>query len=445
MKKTVSSLLICAAALALVCAVPATGAAEGVEGAVEAALNNHPAVAAAQAGRAAAQADHGEQRSAFFPELNVNAAAGRVYGDTSTTRGLTVDRGAGYSWSAEGGITARQTIYDGMQTPNRVRAAASRMDVADMNLADTRENLALSAVLAYLEVLRGRESIAMVRAHEQKIVDYRTRIKAMVDQGGADEAMDIQARDILTQLDGTLADIEGELRKAMADYAELVGRTPSESMTRPRNVMDRIPADIDSAVATTHQAHPALIAARMQGEAARYDARAAQGALYPGIVGEVSAYKKDVDDVLGGEVEDHRALVRMNWNFSTGGAQSARIRAARHRQAETEARAQDLAGRIDREIRKSYAELDAARERLAIAQDRVRINADLISAYEKQFEVSRVSLLNLLQVENAHFNARLGALNSEFRHLSAQYAALAALGRLQSTLNVQPVMAAHEQ
>ena len=434
-----TALMICAAATAIALAMPLPAQAESLNAAIGEALNQHPSIQAALAGRDAAREQGREARSGFYPELNVNAATGRVYGDNSTSRGLSVTRGAGYSWNHEGGITARQMIFDGMETARRTDAAAARLQSANLNIIDIRENLGLRVAQAYIEVLRTRETLALLRDHAVKIADYRRRIDGMVAEGAADESMAVQAHDIQNQLDGTLADVEGQLKRAMADYAEAVGRPLAEPLTRPALEAGIIPDDVEQAVQAARENHPALKMALYQGIAAGEDMRAEKGTLYPDLSGELSAYKRDVDDIIGGEVIDNRALVRMNWDFSTGGAQMARVRQAAHKQAEAQARAADLSGKIEREIRKAYADRDSARDRLAISRDRVQVSTDLVGTYERQFEAARATLLSILQAENTLFNARLGVVSADYRLLAADYAILASTGQLQRAMNILPV------
>lgn len=421
----------------------ATARSEPLGAVVAHALNQHPSVRAAMAGRDVTGAELREKRSAYYPELNVNAATGRVYGDNSTSRGLTTTRGAAYSWNHEAGMTVRQMIFDGMETPRRVDAAEARREAANINIVDARENLALRVVNAYIDVLHNREAMALIQAHARKIADYRARIAAMVESGAADESMAVQAHDIQIQLDATLADIAGQRDRAMADYAEAAGRPATEDMIRPAVDPARIPVDVDTAVRAARETHPSLRVAAMQGVASGHEIGAERAALYPDLSGEVSVLKKDLDDRIGGEVVDQRALLRMNWTFSTGGAQMARVQQSLHRHAETIAKMETLGAQIEREIRSAYAEMDASKNRLEANRARVDVSADLIRTYEKQFEAAKITLLNLLQAENTHFNARLGALNADYRHLAAQYAVLASTGHLQDALNVQ-LAGAHE-
>ena len=434
-----SFLLACVAVCALASNGISPAYAETLEKAVESSLNRHPSVVAALAGRNLAREERQESFSAFFPEVNVTAATGRIYGDNSTSRGLSVERGTGYSWNHEYAVSVNQPIFDGMETIRRVEAADARMESARINIDDVRESLGLRVVLAYIDVLRNREALAMIQGHGKKIADYKKRIKSMVDEGMADESMAVQAEDIQNQLDATIADVEGQLDKSLADYAEAVGHAAEENLVRP--VLDdaAMPPDPDQAVQAALRAHPALMALQLQGQATASEIDAERGTIYPDIVGEISHYKKDLADVIGGEVVDNRALLRMNWNFSTGGAQLARIRQSTHRHAEAEARAAEVSARIEREIRKAYAEIEAAQNRRDVGRDRVDVSARLVSAYEKQFEAGKVTLLNILQAENNHFNAKLSLMNADFRVLAARYSVLANMGQLQKVLNIVPV------
>lgn len=431
------SLLLLSAAVSTLILCSGSLRAESLDEAVENALNDHPTVQAAMAERDLAQQQEREKYSDYFPQLNASAAAGRVYGDNSTSRGLTATRGAGYSNTGEGSVSMREMIFDGMQTTNHVSAARERISSANDNIVDVRENLALRAVLAYLDVLRSRESVAMIRDHNKKIEDYRTRIEKMVEDGGADQSMAVQTHDIQNQLDSTLADVEGQFNKAMAEYNEVMGHPVSDPMMRPTLATDALPKDVETAVQLARDTHPALRGAMTAGVAAEHDVKAEAGTLYPSLTGEVSYYKKDIADLIGGEVTDGRALVRMNWDFSTGGAQLAKIRQARERKAQTLAQAADLSGRIEREIRKAYAEMDAAKVRLSVSTDRTTISKELVTTYEKQFEAAKVTLLNLLQAENTDFSARLGLLNADYRYQAAQYSVLANTGHLQDALNIK--------
>lgn len=419
--------------------------AETLADAVEATLNYHPSVEAAIANRDASHFERSEKVSGFFPTVNARAAGGRIYGDNSTSRGLSVTRGAGYSYMWEGSVSVTQPLFNGFETMRRLDAADARREAARVNVADVRENLALRTVIAYLDVLKSRETLAKLRAQLKTVEDYRGRIRKMVDSGAADETMAVQARDIQVQLENTIANTEGQLLLANAGYREMTGHEPDESMTFPDLKAIVFPASVEEAVVQGTQNHPVLQVAVHEEEAQSYDARAESGPLYPDVNGELSYLKRDQDDVIGGEAIDARALVRVNWSFDVGGAQISRMRAQNERYIESKAQRRELERQLEKEIRAAWTEMQTAKSQQKLLEERVALNTDLLETSKTQFEGAVVNLLQLMQADNALFNAKMALLNGKYRLASSQFSALANIGGLQDTLRVSPAHLAHDK
>ena len=112
------------------------------------------------------------------------------------------------------------------------------------------------------------------------------------------------------------------------------------------------------------------------------------------------------------------------------------------RRQESRAQLEDRARQVAREIEIAYSDSAVAEDQMKIQKDRVRINEGLLSTHENQFEAAKANILQILQSDNALFNARFALMNGEYRHLASQYAILASMGRLQDALNIRPVTAA---
>ncbi len=424
--------LLLGSGLLMLLAAPA--AAQSLPQAVALVLSDSPAVLAAKANREALVQEQREAFSGFFPEVSASVTAGRIYGDNATSRGLSVTRGAGYSGLGEGSVSVRQTIFDGFETLNRHDAALARTTAARFSIADVRETLALRTASTYMDIVRGRETLARIAAYNAKVADYLKRIETLVKQGAADESMAVQARDIKAQLENTLTAVQGQLEMSEAAYAELVGAPPEAGMTRPEGLVKLLPQSVDQTVQESLDGHPALRAAVLNEEASAHEIEIEKAGLFPDVGGELSYLKRDQRDLIGGESVDARAVVRMNWSFQTGGAQLARMEKAAHRATETQARRQEAMRQIERQSRSAWSDYETARRQLEILANRRQINRDLFKTQNTQFEGARITLLQLMQTDNALFNADLQYLNGEYRYLAAQYALAAAMGRLQATL-----------
>ena len=428
--------------LASVCAAALTGGAahqawaEPLDQAVASALSQHPSISAAEATRSALAEDAREKQSDYYPQISAEATGGRIYGDNATSRGLSVTRGAGYSGYGEGSVSLTQNFFNGFQTGDRVHAAAARRDSAGYKIADTREDLALRATLAYLDVLRGQESVDRLQKYGRTLDGYIGRIGKMVKEGGADAALAAQARDIRGQLDNTLASSQGQLRTAIATYTELIGHEPAHHMLKPSPPLDVIPDNTTDAVAWARDHHPTLKAAALNEQAAEMDGRAEEAAFYPTVNGQLSYLKSDERDLLGGELVDARAVVKMNWNYAVGGAEQARVRKALFQREQSRAEHDNLERQVTRRIEIAYSDDRTASEQVKIQRRRVGINEGLFTTQKQQFEGAKVNLLQLEQSDNNLFNARLALMNDEYKALASKYTILASIGRLQDALSV---------
>lgn len=413
--------------------------AETLDASVLSALQQHPSVEAAKASLESAKETRTEQFSNYFPEVSLSATAGRIFGDNATSRGLVTTRGEAYSWLGEGSVNVRQRIFDGMETASKVDAADARKKKAYNSLFEVREGLALRAVQSYINVLRGREAVATLKTHKGKVANYLGRIQKMLNEGAVDETQVQQAKDIQVILDGILADFEGQLMGAEAQYYEAVGYKPSPDLEQPVVPLDVIPRDIAEAIDYALNNHPSIAVATDDSRAASYDIGAEKSALYPDLNGEMSYLKSDKRDEIGGESEDGRATLRLNWDFSTGGAQFARIRRSKAAHQESLARMNDLRGQIERDLQIAYAEYETAGRQLELLGQRRALNEKLFSTYTAQFEGAKVSVLQLMQADNQLFNTKLEGINGRYRLLAAQYAMLSGMGRLQNAMNLDQI------
>lgn len=432
---TYRNFLFCLTAMTLVLPVISTPTkAETLDQAIASAISKHPTLEQAIAAQRAAREMVTEERSAYFPKLTASTSAGRVYGDNATSRGLSVTRGAAYSWMWEGSLGVNQTIFDGFHTQNMIGAARARELSALATLADAREALSMQTALSYLNVLRTRESMAALHTYMKTLDEYSARIRAMVDEGAADEAEYQQAETIKLEVRNLIAGFEGQVQGAAAEFAKLTGHLPDEAMERPADLAKLLPPSAGDAIASIWTIHPKVLQSNQEIIAAGFSADSEKSSLYPKITGELSAYIKDVKDEIGGEVEDNRALIRANWEFSTGGAELARIRRAKEQYIASKAKKNEVLRNLEATLRLAYADLDSASAQKRVLAERLSANEKLLETYRVQFEGAKVRILQLLQSENQILNAKLDFLNADYRELAAQYAVMGNLGQLQQAL-----------
>lgn len=424
---------VCVACLSVL-AVPAH--AESLKEAVLTAVQNHPSINAALAAKLAAQEGKAEAHSNFFPQVSTSLTGGRMFANNSTSRGLTTNRGEAYSWLWEGNASITQPIFDGMETFNRVDAANARMEAASLSVADTQENIALRTAQAYLGVLQAQETVGKVRDYKKKLSDYLSRVELLVNEGAADEVEAAQARNINLLLDETLAQTQGQLEAAFTTYKEIVGKMPESALEKPAISNEFLFSSSEEAIEFAQTNHPIVLSSLKEIEASGYDVEAERGVILPDLDGELSYQQRDQKEEIGGELEDARALLRLSWNFATGGGDFARVRKTKAQHSEKMAKHQETLRQVERDIALAYQSMETARKQKQIADKREKITKTLFDSYESQFEGARIRLLQLMQADNQLFGARLEKLNAEYTLMLSEFAALASTGRLQQALEL---------
>jgi len=405
--------------------------AETLRDAVLKATTDHPSVRSANAAYKQTVDTVNEQKSGYYPELSANASFGRIYGDNATSRGLSVTRGAGYSWLGEGGGSMTQTIYDWRATGARVDAAKAREESASSSLMDARAAVALRAVQAYIAVLRSADLLARADENLAAMLDYQSRIETQVAEGGADEGEKSRASDYVLLATNIKTEFDGQYQSALADYIEATGGKPEGGLTRP-DLPEGLPRTVDGMIEMARSVHPQVAAAKKAIEALGFDADVEKVSDLPVLSGELSYQQRDQKDLIGGESTDARALLKMNWNYSTGGAQKSRLSRARHQQEEAQARLDDIYRTLERNVRIAWSALDVATRQRDAQEGRREATANVLETYKEQYEGSKKGLTDLMQAQSQAFDADIAFVNADYAVLNAVYTIEASTGNLLS-------------
>ena len=233
-------------------------------------------------------------------------------------------------------------------------------------------------------------------------------------------------------MDSLIADYQGDLSAAEATYFEAVGDQVAGNMVKPSHIGGIIPDDINKVVERVKVNHPSVRAAWLEVRATKNDYQAEESALLPEFGGELSLFKSNKKDVIGGEVADARAIVRMNWSFDMGGRQFSSIERKKALHARAKAKVAELQRSVERDILSAYANYRTLVTKTALAKDRVSLNERLLANYKVQFEGARVNLLVLMRAEGQLYKARLELLEDDYKLMIAEYAVLEKMGKLKN-------------
>lgn len=429
--------------------VPAPSQALTLEEAVRVAIETHPTVLASKAVKRRRHQEVNVARSPFFPQIDARLGTGPEYSDTPGTRGRALrflDAGndgsienieSGYEslWHTDSELSLRQMVFDGFETLNRSKAAKIRVRAANFQIRDAQELIALRAVETYHTVLRAREIVQLaeenVQSHLEVLEDVRTRAR----EGGGNIA-DVRQAEARTALSRTrLTEQRGDLRDAETDFREAVGVAPDD-LSLPEPPEELVPETLDESLGRALAESPTIRAATTAVDARRTDIEASKGVFFPRVDIELAAQSNR--DIGGSNGYEHiyQAFTVLRWNLFSGGgdiAATRRLAELATQEVHIEAEQRRL---VEEQMRVDFNARQVAADKIPTLEDRVLAADQVVTAYRQQFQLGQRTLLDVLDVENELFVARVALVEGEYDFRVANYQILSTIGVLSPALGV---------
>ena len=411
-----------AVVLALGCLAP-TSHAESLSEVVRHALDTHPAMQAASSASAASELQLQVSRAVRWPQLGLVADPGR--GGVSRASGSEVGDVA---------LRASLLLYDGGRSRESIGRDESRARAAMADLRLSSEELAGRIADVYIELYRQERLASIARENfqaHQALYD-RVREIASFDRGRASDLLQAGAR--LEQAGLSLAAREGAVAELRAVLAGIAG-LDVHAVELPEEPLSAETVTLAAAVGALDQ-HPAVMAADAEAEAAERSARLASGWVHPRI--DLLATAESPVEAGAGRryFDDLSVRVAATWAPVDGGAGRAAARVADRHSDQARAAAQAIRRELSARIAGLWTQLGARQARVRSQQVLVARTQDVREAYWQQFTIGRRSIIDLLNAEGEHFQARTSAEDERVGLLQARYRLLAAEARLTTWLGV---------
>lgn len=413
--------------------------AETLEDSIIRALYTNPDVGVVQADRRAIDQELRQARALYLPSVDLRAATGPEYTNSSVTRGRSTRPPGGDASSTlmrmEAQLTLTQMLFDGFATTSEVERQLARTDSAAFRVEEAAEFIALDAVETHLDVLRNQillsQSKENLAAHEEIL----GRVRQGEQRGGGSIADVWQTEARLAAARTNLATATGNLRDAQARYVRVTG-SPADELENSLAPLFALPEGPETAAAKAATNSPTVQIATADIDVAKAELKGSRAGYYPRFDLELgTAAEKQIDGLTDSKV-DAQALVVMRYNLFRGGGDIAREREAFSRVRESRQGLRKAQNEAEEQARISYNALMTARSRVEALIAQKRASAATREAYAEQFDLGQRSLLDLLDAENEYYLARASLTTAEFTESFAVYRVLAVIGDLLPTLDI---------
>lgn len=419
--------------LSMMCAAtPGQAQIQSLKDALTSSYTSNPTLLAQRAQLRATDELVAQAFGGWQPTITIDASR-PIAGEETTRGGVTTNQILA--------ITAQQSVFRGLRTPNEIREARDRVRAGRALLRRTEQDILLRTVEAYTDVLRDTAIVGAGRSSVEGIQRQLNAAKSRRQRGRATRTDVAQSEARLSRAQSDLTTAEAQLARSRAIFAEIIGQVAAGNLSTPP-ALPLLPSGEQDAVERARLNSPLVQQAKFEEEAAQHAYQVARGALLPQLSLEAQYLSQDVERdpvISGGEILDpggeetvdtSGVTARLSVPLYQSGQAYSQIRETRHEASESRLlrmRAEREAGRLATE---AWENLRSARDRIVSSREEVRANKVALNGVRREAQVGSRTTLDVLDAEEELRDAQIALARAGRDEYVAAFELLAAVGDL---------------
>jgi len=413
-----------------------------LEGAVRDALAHNASLRAAHAAAAEASEHVDEARAGWLPRLSFTETWQRgdqpvfVFSSLLASRQFTAANFAidalnhpdttGFFRSS---IGAEQLIFDGGRQRSAIESARLRSDMSTLAVDEASASLVSAATETYGRILIAEAGARAARASVESAQEDLARAERRRDAGMATDADVLALESQVATLRQREIDSQADAAIAKAELNRLTGSPIERSyqVAEPLTSVDASVMPLSTAFAEADANRPELRRAAAAIKLADAERKSVRTSVIPQVAAQAAFDLSGTDFnpraqswIVGGE---------LRWNFSLGGADLARLRAASHAQTRAAADADDLRARVRLEVVTALRRLEAARARQAVGRAAVNQARERQRIIRDRFDAGMAGVTDVLQASSALTDAEAQRVTAVVDAINSDAQLRRAIGR----------------
>ncbi len=413
--------------------------------AVHQALDKNKSVEASVAARKAADSRIAEARGGSLPKVNYSEPWARSDNPIFVFSSLLTQHQFGeqnfqvgplnrpdFLNNFQSQVIADQTLYDAGQTKHAVRSAELTKDMTREDGRRTQMEVIAGVIRSYYDALLGAEQLNVTSQAMRSAQADLERAQAVRSAGMSTDVDVLSIRVHLASVREQQIRRAADLDVARAALNDALGLPldAAHSLTTalaPLQLPDVILAEYEkNALSERPEARQVKLATSL----AENQVATARSSLLP-QVGAHASFEADRQRFYDRGGANWLVSIGLRWNLFNGFSDKARIEESKYALRQSEAEQEHAGSAIRLQVRRAYADLHAAAQRIEVAKASVAEAEESLRITQNRYETGLSSVTDLLRTETAVLEART-------RHLAAihdQRIAAAMLELAAGTLN----------
>ncbi len=326
-------------------------------------------------------------------------------------------------------LVVEQPLFRGGETVARTRSTENLVKAGRADLLNTEQEVLLSAITAYMDVVRDRSVLELSRNNVDVL---RKQLQASRDRFEVGEVTrtDVaqsEARLARAQNDEILA--RGSLTSSIAVFERVVGYTP-EKLSVPTSLPE-IPGNVQDAVASAQESNPNLVSAEFRRASAENDIDVNVARILPDVSLRGTLQRQKGAGILGNADFDNDSLtVNVNVPLYQSGAEYSRVRAAKSRANEQRFEYSNVRDQVRQSVVQAWEDLETSVSAIKATEEAIRAAQIALEGVRQEQLYGARTILDVLDAEQELFSAEVNLVRAERDRIVAIFTLLARMGRL---------------
>lgn len=398
--------------------------ADSIRKAMASAYGHNATLNAQRAATRAADEKITQAKAGFRPTVTGDATWGFAR-TTSSVTGNASTNPYGY------GITINQNLFDGFSTINNVAAAQANVMASREQLRRIEQQILQSAASAYVDVLEAGEIVSIRRQNISFLDEQLRSSQARLDVGEGTRTDVAQSSARLSSAKATLAGAQAGLTSARATYFQIIGRRP-KNLHWPKGPQRLYAPSLQAAIATGMNEHPAILLTRHAVDAASFNVKSLEGSYLPTLSLRGNANRGYNQGAQGTGTTSATATVNLSVPLYQGGVVSSRVREGREVETQSRLQVNEARDEVQAAVISSWSSLKAAEANVVAIRETVKASKLALSGVIEERNVGQRTQLEVLDSQSTVLDAQVALVGARKARITAGYALVASIGRLNS-------------
>lgn len=372
-----------------------------------------------------------EARAAYYPQVSLNLRGGHEYDDPAAlpAGSSVVDKVPAELNSYDAGLVINQVLFNGFATDEEVERRKSLMTSATYGSLVAIEGVLHNAIEYYTNVWRYQRAVVETQSFVESLQKTGAKIKLMNEAGAESKAKREYVESRVANAETELNTAKASLADALSSLEALTGPLPVFTAQRPLQ-MDPTLRKLDSYYQLARADNNRLKLNSSDRDAVEHQIKEADAAYLPTVGVELDGrHGYDVGGHVG-NTWNASAMLTMDYKLFDGFARDATEDRLKSQKAETEFRQKQLELDTDKDIRKSYNQILAAKQDLSSNMKEIMSSENLQDLYQKQFELGEGDIITMIEGAERLHGARLSSFKLESNIVMDSYTLLQTAGAL---------------